>query len=102
MAVHEVAETEKVFESVRDLEETVLGASREWVKTIGQAMPVEMPVVRTAVKSTFDFAETMVRAQFEFAHNVLRAVEHVTTPTSTPKKVARRPATPTRATKKAA
>ena len=64
---------EELFEDVRKLEESVLEAGRHWAKTVGETLPMEMPVAREVVKGVFDFTEAILTAQREFAHRMLKA-----------------------------
>jgi hypothetical protein len=72
--VQETEEMEKeIFEVVRESEESILRAGRKWAKGVGDAMPVDLPVVRELVRGAFDFTEEVLKAQREFAHTMLRA-----------------------------
>lgn len=76
--IHETEEMEKqVFEVARQWEESLLAASRKWVKAVGESMPVEMPVLSALVKGSFDFAEELLKAQREFALGMLRATRPI-------------------------
>jgi len=71
--VHETEEEKEVFAVVRRSEESILEAGRQWAKAVGDAMPVEMPVLRAVVKGAFSFAEAVLKAQREFAESMLKA-----------------------------
>jgi len=71
---HESDKLEKViFDTVRESQESVLGAGRRWAKAVGDAMPMDLPIARAVVKGAFDFTEQVLKAQREFAHSMLRA-----------------------------
>jgi hypothetical protein len=73
-AFHETEEREKeLFEMVRRSEESVVEAGRKWAKAVGDAMPMDMPIMRELVKGAFDFTEEVLKAQREFVHAMLRA-----------------------------
>lgn len=75
---YEGEEMEKqVFEVVRQSEESLLAASRKWLKTVGDAVPVEMPVLNALMKGGFDFMEELLKAQREFALGMLRATRPI-------------------------
>lgn len=81
-ALHETEEREKeLFEMVRRSEESVLEAGRKWTKSVGDALPMDMPVMRELVKGAFDFTEEVLRAQREFAHAMLRVTRPARRPT---------------------
>jgi hypothetical protein len=61
----------EVFAFVRKSEEAALEAARNWAKAVGEAAPVEMPMVHDLVKGVLDFTEEVLRIQREFAQNVL-------------------------------
>ncbi len=97
---YETQEEKEVFEVVRRSEESVLEAGRKWAKAVGDALPVELPVVRELVRGAFDFAEEVLKAQREFAHSMMKATRpaHRTTRTAP----AHRPTPKARSTSKAA
>jgi hypothetical protein len=69
----EPEEEKQLFETIRRSEESIIQAGRNWAKAVGDAMPVEMPIVSGLVKGAFDFAEEVLKAQREFAHSMLTA-----------------------------
>lgn len=106
---HETDKLEtEVFGLFRELEESVVEAGRKWAKAVGDAVPVDMPVVRELVKGAFEFGEEFFKAQREFTLGVLKLTRQAAPPVrrSTPRSPAHR-ATPrttprTRSTTKAA
>lgn len=88
---------EDTLDVVRRTEESMLEAGRKWARTLGEFMPVEMPVVRQVVKETFHFTEEVMRLQREFVHSVLVATRPATPPPARPKAAAHRPRPASRA-----
>jgi hypothetical protein len=75
VTIRESNEEKEIFEVLRKSEEMVLQAARTWAKAVGDALPVEMPVVRQLIKGSFDFTEAVLEAQREFAHSVLKVTQ---------------------------
>jgi len=75
-----VAETdrveEEVFDFVRKAEEASLAAGRRFTKSIGDFLPVEVPVVGELMKGIFDFTEEILKTQREFAQKILEETQH--------------------------
>jgi len=95
--VHETEEEKEVFEVVRKSEESILEAGRQWAKAVGDAIPVELPVLHALVKGAFSFAEAVMKAQREFAESMFKA----TRPTMRPRHGATGTASVHRATPRA-
>jgi len=66
---------EQVFDFVRKTEEAGLAAGRKFTKSVGDFLPVEIPVVRELVKGIFDFTEEILKTQREFAQKILEETQ---------------------------
>ena len=90
---------ERVFELVATREAEAMKVARTWVHGVGEAIPVELPVVRELTREILDFTEELLRIQREFARDLLvetHAVMHrVSTgaPPAAPRTKATAPAT---------
>lgn len=62
---------EEIFDFVRKSEEAMLEAGRKWADSIGEFVPVEMPLVRNLTKQVFDFVDELLRIQREFARQMV-------------------------------
>ena len=62
---------EDVFAKVATTEKAALEAGRKWAKSVGELVPVDLPLVREMVKEVFDFTEDVLRIQREFVHKML-------------------------------
>lgn len=106
--------TAKPFEDellafVRRNEEAMLKASRKWVESVGEAMPVDVPAAHRMVDGVFDFTERVLKTQREFAHRMIRQTRHTATRRTTTTRrptagarpsTARRPTTTAAATRR--
>jgi hypothetical protein len=86
---------EDVFARVTSAEQAALEAGRKWAKTVGEVVPVELPVLRELVKEAFALTDEVLRVQREFVHRMLQA-------TLTAPATAKRPAGEVPATRRAA
>ena len=68
--VAEPDRAEEVFDFVGKTEEAALDAGRKLAKTVGNFVPVEMPLVRKLVKGVFDFTEEILKTQLELARKI--------------------------------
>jgi hypothetical protein len=60
-----------VFELVAKREAEVMTTARTWVRSMGDAFPVEFPLVRELTREFLDFTEELLRIQREFARDLL-------------------------------
>jgi hypothetical protein len=94
-----------VFELVASREAEVMKTARTWVHSVGEAMPMELPLVQQLSREILDFTEELLRIQREFARDLLvetHAVMHRVSTGGAPAKAQRAPATATKARKTAA
>jgi len=84
---------EEIFEFVRKSEEAVIDVGRKWADSIGEFVPVEMPLVRDMTKQVFDFIEELLRIQREFARQMVDETRKVVVGTTErPPRATRAPA----------
>jgi len=62
---------DEVFTFVRQREEEAMKTARTWVTTVGDALPVEFPLVFELTREFLDFTEELLRIQREFARDML-------------------------------
>ena len=60
-----------LFELVATREAEVMKVARTWARSVGDAIPVELPVVEELTKELLDFTEELLRIQREFARDML-------------------------------
>ncbi len=77
MVTHGNRLEEEVFDFVRESEEAALGKAAE---TVGEFLPVEVPVVSELIEGILEFTEAVLKTQREFAQRILEqtrnAVDH--------------------------
>jgi hypothetical protein len=81
MTVREEEREKEILEAMRRSEESALETGRKWAKAVGEAVPMEMPVVREFVKGAFDFTDEVLKSQRKFARTMLRATRPARVPT---------------------
>lgn len=64
---------EHALEVLRKAEEAALEAGRKWASTVGEFVPMEMPLARQLVTDALNFTEEVLRLQREFVHGVVGA-----------------------------
>ena len=62
---------DNVFEFVATREAEAMKTARMWVHNVGEAMPVELPLVSELTRELLDFTEELLRIQREFARDLL-------------------------------
>jgi hypothetical protein len=62
---------DRVFELVATREAEAMKVARTWVHSVGEAIPVELPLVRELSREILDFTEELLRIQREFARDLL-------------------------------
>jgi len=78
MVTHGNRLEEEVFDFVRESEEAALGKAAE---TVGEFLPVEVPVVSELIEGILEFTEAVLKTQREFAQRILEQTRNVTTRT---------------------
>jgi hypothetical protein len=71
--------TTEIFEFIRKSEEAVLEVGRKWVDSVGEFVPVEVPLMREMSKQVFDFLDELLRIQREFAGRMLDETRRLAT-----------------------
>jgi len=79
---------ERIFDFVRQSEESVIDAGRKLAKTLDEFLPVEVPAVRELVEGVFDFTAKVMKIQRELAQRIL---EEANTARSSPRTTRRAP-----------
>ncbi|HUO47661.1 MAG TPA: hypothetical protein VMU09_02390 [Acidimicrobiales bacterium] len=96
------ARLEDVFDLVAKREAEVMTTARTWMRSVGDTLPVEFPLVQELTREFLDFTEELLRIQREFARDLLaetHALMHRVSAGGVPTTTAHHEARPASATK---